>query len=160
MNISSRTPEGDPHRCPICGNDLRLEPSQPSGDAPCPSCGSLLWFPAAMLSPPTVPSPRPASVEPDGQLIPVGKGESIRLSRAVLTIGRRESCDIRFPYPNLSQLHAELTFRAGCWYIRDLNSTNGVMVNDVRVSAKRLHSGDVITIAKRRYTLECAATID
>ena len=45
MNISSRTPEGDPNRCPVCGHALRLEPSRPPGDAPCPACGSLLWFP-------------------------------------------------------------------------------------------------------------------
>jgi len=44
MTISSRTPEGVPNRCPVCGNSLRLEPSVPPGDAPCPHCGSLLWF--------------------------------------------------------------------------------------------------------------------
>lgn len=42
--ISSRTPEGVPNRCPLCGTDLRLEPSNPPGDAPCPNCGHLLWF--------------------------------------------------------------------------------------------------------------------
>lgn len=44
MVISSRTPEGDPNRCPICGCDVRLEPSWPRRDAPCPKCGHLLWF--------------------------------------------------------------------------------------------------------------------
>jgi hypothetical protein len=44
MVISSRTPEGDPNRCPICGCDVRLEPSWPGRDAPCPQCGHLLWF--------------------------------------------------------------------------------------------------------------------
>jgi hypothetical protein len=44
MFISSRTPEGIPNRCPICGADVRIEPSKPSGDAPCPQCGALLWF--------------------------------------------------------------------------------------------------------------------
>lgn len=44
MVISSRTPEGDPNRCPVCGERLRLEPSYPPGDAPCPCCGVLLWF--------------------------------------------------------------------------------------------------------------------
>ncbi len=44
MVISSRTPEGSPNRCPVCGKDLRLEPSSPFGDAPCPHCGHLLWF--------------------------------------------------------------------------------------------------------------------
>lgn len=42
--ISSRTPEGRPNRCPVCGCELCIEPSQPAGDAPCPQCGVLLWF--------------------------------------------------------------------------------------------------------------------
>jgi hypothetical protein len=42
--ISSRTPEGDPNRCPICGHLIRIEPSQPFLDAPCPHCGCLLRF--------------------------------------------------------------------------------------------------------------------
>jgi hypothetical protein len=44
MRPSSRTPEGEPNRCPVCGNRLCLEPSVPPGDAPCPFCGVLLWF--------------------------------------------------------------------------------------------------------------------
>jgi len=47
MLPASRTPEGEPNRCPICGNALRLEPSRPPGDAPCPHCGSLVWFAAS-----------------------------------------------------------------------------------------------------------------
>ncbi len=41
--ISSRTPEGEPARCPICGVLDAIEPSLLGGDAPCPSCGHLLW---------------------------------------------------------------------------------------------------------------------
>lgn len=44
MTISSRTPEGMPNRCPVCGHTFSIEPSQTFGDAPCPACGSLLWF--------------------------------------------------------------------------------------------------------------------
>ncbi len=44
MTISSRTPEGSPGKCPICDNDICIEPSLPYGDAPCPNCGALLWF--------------------------------------------------------------------------------------------------------------------
>lgn len=46
MVISSRTPEGQPGSCPICGVDLKVEPSDPPGDAPCPRCGHLVWFTA------------------------------------------------------------------------------------------------------------------
>jgi signal recognition particle GTPase len=45
MTISSCTPEGRPNRCPVCRRRLRLSPSWPSADAPCPHCGSLVWFP-------------------------------------------------------------------------------------------------------------------
>ncbi len=43
MSISSRTPEGDSNRCPICDARVIIEPSEPTGDAPCPRCGHLLW---------------------------------------------------------------------------------------------------------------------
>ena len=42
--ISSRTPEGQPNKCPVCGNEVCVEPSLWFGDAPCPNCGHLLWF--------------------------------------------------------------------------------------------------------------------
>jgi hypothetical protein len=44
MLPASRTPEGEPNRCLVCGKDVVIEPSHPPGDAPCPHCGSLLWF--------------------------------------------------------------------------------------------------------------------
>jgi adenylate cyclase len=93
------------------------------------------------------------SVGVNGELVPVGGGDNIPLIRETLTIGRRESCDIRLPFPNLSQLHCELSFKDGYWYIRDLNSTNGIKVNGLRVQYKLLHPNDEITIAKRRYTI-------
>ena len=44
MTISSRTPERTPNHCPVCDSDIRIEPSLSSDDAPCPKCGTLLWF--------------------------------------------------------------------------------------------------------------------
>lgn len=42
--MSSRTPEGEPNVCPVCGAIVTIEPSTAFGDAPCPGCGTLLWF--------------------------------------------------------------------------------------------------------------------
>ncbi|HEV3164238.1 MAG TPA: hypothetical protein VGZ22_09430 [Isosphaeraceae bacterium] len=42
--ISSRTPEGTPHWCPVCGEGSLMEPSRPFQDAPCPTCGCLLSY--------------------------------------------------------------------------------------------------------------------
>jgi adenylate cyclase len=94
------------------------------------------------------------SFEANGELVPVGGGDSIPLIRDILTIGRRESCDIPLRLPNVSGMHAELCFREGYWYIKDLNSTNGVKINGVRHQQKLLLPGDQITIAKRTYTIE------
>lgn len=43
MNVSSRTPEDLPSQCPLCGEKTNLEYAEPAGDAPCPSCGCMLW---------------------------------------------------------------------------------------------------------------------
>ncbi len=94
------------------------------------------------------------SHEPNGDLIPLGGGDTIPLIRAVLTIGRRESCDICLKLPNVSGQHCELNFRDGFWWIHDMGSTNGVKVNGLRAAKKLLQPGDTITIAKREYTIE------
>jgi hypothetical protein len=44
MTISSRTPEGEPQRCSVCGHEAPIELSAVSADALCPQCGSLLWL--------------------------------------------------------------------------------------------------------------------
>ncbi len=41
--ISSRTPEGEPGRCPACGANVVVLPAAPLADAPCPACGVLIW---------------------------------------------------------------------------------------------------------------------
>lgn len=43
MTVSSRTPEGEPLRCEVCGQPAAIEVSESVGDACCPSCGSLVW---------------------------------------------------------------------------------------------------------------------
>ncbi len=93
------------------------------------------------------------SFQVHGELVPVGGGDNIPLLREVMTIGRRETCDIPLRFPNVSGLHAELTFRNGYWYIKDRNSTNGVKVNGARVQEKLLHPKDELSIGKRRYVI-------
>lgn len=93
------------------------------------------------------------SFEANGELVPQGGGDSIPLGHDTLVIGRRDSCDIRMTFPNISGLHCELTFKEGYWTIRDLNSTNGLKVNGQRVMKKLLHPGDELLIGKRKFTI-------
>jgi len=53
------------------------------------------------------------SLQPRGELEPVGGGDPIPLDRNLMTIGRRDSCDICLHFPNVSSVHAELSFRDG-----------------------------------------------
>jgi adenylate cyclase len=93
--------------------------------------------------------------QPNGELVPLGGGDSIPLVRETLIIGRRESCDICMRYPDISSVHAQLTFTEGYWRIRDMNSTNGIKVNGARVIEKLLHPNDEISIGRRRkFTIE------
>ncbi len=89
-----------------------------------------------------------------GELKPVGGGDPIPLIRETITIGRRESCDVCLQFANVSGQHCQLSFNEGLWIIRDLDSKNGVKVNGVRVQKKVLHPNDVISIAKKKFTID------
>lgn len=93
-----------------------------------------------------------------GQLVPCGGGDPIPLRKPKLLVGRRASCDIVLEYPNVSSQHCELELLNGYWQVRDLNSANGVKINDQRVDCQFLHPGDELTIAKCRYKIEYEAS--
>jgi anti-anti-sigma factor len=86
MVISSRTPEGHPHHCPVCGSHLKVEPSDPAGDAPCSNCGHLLWFPSEDLGAFRVVTPTGDNFQLselqwlDGAFAPVGERIVLDLS--------------------------------------------------------------------------------
>lgn len=89
-----------------------------------------------------------------GELIPCGGGDPIPLLKPALLIGRRDRCDITLAFPNISSQHCELVFKNGYWEIRDLNSRNGIKVNDECCDSKWLMPGDVVSIAKHRYEIQ------
>src|SRR5262245_8986474 len=45
MDSATRTTEGLPSRCPVCGKRMSIAPGEPLGDAVCPHCGSLFVLP-------------------------------------------------------------------------------------------------------------------
>ncbi|MCQ2520919.1 MAG: type VII secretion protein EssC [Lachnospiraceae bacterium] len=65
-----------------------------------------------------------------------------------ITFGRKENeCDVCYPNQMVSSPHMSLQWENDKWYITDMNSTNGVFVNDMRVrGAKELAIGDIVYI--------------
>lgn len=80
------------------------------------------------------------------------KWHSVPLSgKRELSIGREESCDITLPHVSVSKCHAKILHESSGWYIVDSDSTNGVIVNNKRISGKeRLHEKDVIAITNSK----------
>lgn len=68
-----------------------------------------------------------------------------------IIIGRESNCDIVLPHISVSKRHAKITYEHGAYYITDNGSTNGVVVNNKRISGKeKLHEKDVITITNSK----------
>lgn len=63
-------------------------------------------------------------------------------------IGRESANDVAIPDINISRVHAEISFdpAADTWWIRDMNSTNGLYVNGHKVDKIALQDADMITV--------------
>ena len=71
-----------------------------------------------------------------------------------LTIGRDRVCEVVISSKTVSRRHARLVHDNGLWFIEDLGSANGTLVNDHRVpsrTAVRLRHGDRIQIGSERF---------
>ena len=73
-----------------------------------------------------------------------GTRHEVAGSRALL--GRSKECDIRISDPNVSRRHAEVRQEGSAYWIVDLDSTNGVLVNGRRQKRAKLDDGDKITL--------------
>lgn len=108
-------------------------------------------YPAAAATPQTVRVPQavsaPAAAPITCLLIDRSTGRTY-IGKAPRTIIGRERAagGIVLHDPNVSRAHAELSFDGRTWRIRDLNSTNGTLVNDVDMDECALRDGDLLTL--------------
>lgn len=111
---------------------------------------------AAPATPRTERAPRPqaapaaqagAQVQARCMLIDRQSGRTFTANAPSTIIGReRTPGGVVLHDPNVSRNHAELSFDGQGWRIRDLNSTNGTLVNDVDIDDCALREGDLITL--------------
>jgi len=77
----------------------------------------------------------------------IGKeAKIVELLREETVIGRTGECDIPLRSKNVSRKHACVGFRNEEYHIKDLNSTNGVYVNGVKIEKCVLRNLDQIEI--------------
>ena len=97
-------------------------------------------------APKPVPSPEPPPA-PEPEVVSLtmnGRAHAVTSPR--IAIGRSRDCDLRIADLNASRRHAELRKDEGEYWIVDLGSMNGTLVNGQRVERERLSDGDRITL--------------
>jgi pSer/pThr/pTyr-binding forkhead associated (FHA) protein len=73
-------------------------------------------------------------------------GPSLELSLPQAIVGRHSGADLRLPAPEVSRRHCRLFFEDGFWRVHDLQSLNGIYVNEERVCETALYDGDLLRI--------------
>jgi len=76
----------------------------------------------------------------------VGRGKIFELSANRMSVGRTIDNDIVLNSDHVSRCHAHFIKNKAAWFVQDNQSKNGVIVNGVPVTEKRLIPGDIVQI--------------
>jgi pSer/pThr/pTyr-binding forkhead associated (FHA) protein len=107
--------------------------------------------------PSSAPSPRRAKT--GGRLVSLMDGREYTVRADGLTIGREAGCDIVVAASEVSRRHARVELRPEGYAVVDM-STNGVMVNGVRIKrAQSLSRGDTIRVGPEEFRFHADAEV-
>jgi hypothetical protein len=95
------------------------------------------------------------------KVIGISKEEKlVELRKKETIIGRATECDIELPSNNVSRKHACIEFRNEEYHLRDLDSTNGVYVNGIKIvkcvlrNLDQIEIGGIKLLFNEEHTLE------
>ena len=75
-------------------------------------------------------------------------GSEIALEKPRVTVGRGKDSEVVLDDASISHQHAALELGSNGYRIRDLGSTNGVVVNGARLALAELKHGDTIALGQ------------
>ena len=75
------------------------------------------------------------------------------LRHARLTLGRSPECELVFADDTVSRRHALLELHEGRWFLKDLGSSNGTLVNGREIRDAEVQVGDRICLGGAEFTL-------
>jgi hypothetical protein len=84
-------------------------------------------------------------------------GNRVDLGTATVTVGRLPECTISINDTNISRNHAEVRATPTAYVVTDLGSTNGTMVNGIKIAGEqRLRDGDIISFGSTHVRFEAS----
>jgi uncharacterized membrane protein len=154
-------PDPEAQFCPACGFHLgALEiPGSPKPASPAVKPAA----PAAPPPPPPIQPLRPGASDMEVTMMiggprlvsysKDGKKETYDLKLPLIKIGRAKDNDLSLPEEmTISGHHCEIYRDGKNFNIRDLGSTNGVLVNKLKVGSAPLNEGDEIMLGDKVFT--------
>lgn len=105
--------------------------------------------PAAPAPPVAAPAAAPAA-----EWVLIWPGGEVPLGTAAVVIGRSKECDVSVADGNVSRRHAEVGRSGDGFEVRDLDSTNGTLVNGRRIRREAVGEGDEITVGTSTLRIE------
>ena len=88
--------------------------------------------------------------------------KTLETDKETITIGRDNNNDIQISNLGVSKKHAAINLENGSYFIEDLKSTNGTLLNNERITKAGLSGKDVVTIGKHSLFISkqdgCVAT--
>jgi len=122
----------------------------PQAQPPAPRVAVTPVTPPTVATPsiPSVPIPAAAPLEKRAVLV-LGDGTRVAVKLGVMSIGRSAESSLPLNDTNVSRRHAEIRSRGegvrSEWFLRDVGSTNGTMLNGVKISGdQKLKNGDAL----------------
>jgi hypothetical protein len=79
------------------------------------------------------------------------EGETFEVPERGFTIGRSAGCELTLRDRMVSRRHARIHRRDGRWFVEDLDSSNGILVNGIKSRRERLVDGDLLEIGSSRF---------
>jgi pSer/pThr/pTyr-binding forkhead associated (FHA) protein len=99
------------------------------------------------------PSEAPAGFIPL-RLVVRDCGSTVVLKRPEMVLGRHSESDVCLRLPDVSRKHCRFVFSAGFWRVFDLQSMNGLFVNDRRVMDAALQHDDIVRIGSYVFSVD------
>ncbi len=147
-NYSLAAPRQESAGAPAAPFNTPAPVAPPPPRAPAPQPPAAAPAPPPRRAPPPLPGqPGAAAAEPSeagrAPLFLLFNGQRYRIDKEKFIIGRgSQQTDLTIRDGNISRKHCAVIFRGGQYFIKDLDSTNGIEYNGKRIEHKRVEEGD------------------